>query len=125
MKKRLSVAERLASTVKDQLLEDISRHDEWDRFLVEQAVLHFGEARDEFTCNQLRELLPDLGPGFLGAAINSLRGGGVIEHTGRMVPSTSGPTHGHRISVWRLTDKGRAIATQRRAMRNKQRRAAA
>ena len=124
MTRRLSVAERLASTEKDALLDDIARHSEWDRFLVEQAVLHFGADRAEFDCNQLRDVLPDLGPGFLGAAINSLRTAGVIEHTGRMVPSTQANTHGHRISVWQLTDKGRQIATRRAAARTQQRRAA-
>jgi hypothetical protein len=114
MTRRLSVAERLASTEKDALLDDIARHSEWDRFLVEQAVLHFGETRTEWSCNDLREVLPDLSPGFLGAAINSLRSAGVIEHTGRMVPSTQASTHGHRISVWQLTAKGRGIAAARR-----------
>jgi hypothetical protein len=124
MTRRLSVAERLASTEKDALLDDITKHSTWDRFLVEQAVLHFGEAVAEFNCNQLRDVLPDLGPGFLGAAINSLRTAGIIAHTGRMVPSTQANTHGHRISCWTLTDKGRRIAAQRRAARTEQRRAA-
>lgn len=124
MTKRLSVAERLASTAKDQLLEDIARHDEWDRFLVEQAVLHFGEARDEWSCNGIRDVLPNLGPGLLGAVINSLRTAGIIAHTGRMVPSTQANTHGHRIALWTLTDKGRRIAAQRRTARTQQRRAA-
>ncbi|GAA3032691.1 hypothetical protein GCM10020000_07160 [Streptomyces olivoverticillatus] len=38
----------------------------------------------------------------------------MIEHTGQMVFSTSSPTHGHRIAVWRLTNKGRLIAARRR-----------
>lgn len=117
MTRRLSVAERLASTTKDRLLDDIARHSEWDRFLVEQAVLHFGEKHAVFSCNQLRDVLPNLGEGFLGAAINSLRTAKVIEHTGQMVPSTQENTHGHRIAVWRLTDKGRQIAARRRATR--------
>lgn len=124
MTRRLSVAERLASTEKDALLDDITKHSEWDRFLVEQAVLHFGEQHAEWSCNELRDLLPELGPGFLGAAINSLRTAGVIEHTGRMTPSTQANTHGHRISVWQLTAKGRLIAAKRHAART-QRRAAA
>ncbi|MFI1166504.1 hypothetical protein ACH4UM_23610 [Streptomyces sp. NPDC020801] len=124
MTRRLSVAERLASTEKDALLDDIARHSEWDRFLVEQAVLHFGETRAEWSCNDLREVLPDLGPGFLGAAINSLRTAGVIEHTGRMIPSTQANTHGHRISCWRLTGKGLSIAATRRAARAERRAAA-
>ena len=124
MTRRLSVAERLASTEKDALLDDIAKHSEWDRFLVEQAVLHFGERYITFSCNQIREVLPNLGDGFLGAAINSLRTAGIIEHTGRVVPSTLGSTHGHRISVWRLSVKGRVIAEKRRAGAQQARRAA-
>lgn len=114
MTRRLSVAERLASTEKDALLDDIAKHSEWDRFLVEQAVMVFGETFADFSCNDIRDVLPDLGPGFLGAAINSLRTAGIIAHTGRMVPSTSAATHGHRIALWELTAKGRGIAAARR-----------
>jgi hypothetical protein len=123
--RRLSVAERLASTEKDALLDDIASHSEWDRFLVEQAVLHFGETRIDWSCNDIRDLLPDLGPGLLGAVINSLRTAGIIAHTGLMVPSTQANTHGHRIAVWVLTPKGQAIAAKRRGARTTQRRAAA
>jgi hypothetical protein len=124
MTRRLSVAERLASTEKDALLNDIAKHSEWDRFLVEQAVLHFGANVIEFSCNDFRTVLPDLGPGFLGAAINSLRSAKVIEHTGRYVPSTSKDTHGHPIAVWTLTVKGQVIAAKRQAARIEQRKAA-
>ena len=72
----------------------------------------------------MRKLLPDLGPGFLGAAINSLRTAGIIAHTDRMVPSTQANTHAHRIAVWTLTDKGRRIAAQRRAARTQKAEAA-
>jgi hypothetical protein len=124
MTRRLTVAERLASTEKDALLDDITRHSEWDRFLVEQAVLHFGANVTEFSCNDFRAVLPDLGDGFLGAAINSLRSAGIIAHTGRSVPSTQANTHAHRIAVWELTAKGRHIAAQRRNARDQQRKAA-
>lgn len=124
MTRRLSVAERLASTEKDALLDDIAKHSEWDKYLVEQAVLHFGENVTEFSCNDFRDVLPDLGPGFLGAAINSLRSAGIITRTGQDVPSTSGPTKGHGLKVWTLTDKGRAIAAQRRTARIEQQKAA-
>jgi len=119
MPKHLSVAERLPSTHKDALLDDIARHSEWDRFLVEQAVLHFGERYLTWSCNQIREQLPELGPGLLGAVINSLRTAGIIAHTGQMVPSTQEYTHGHRIAVWTLTGKGRLIAAKRRAGRTR------
>ena len=124
MPRKLTPAERLASAEKDFLLEEIADQSSWDQFLVEQAVFHFGQRHDDFSCNDLRDVLPELGHGFLGAAINSLRTAGIIAHTGRMVPSTQANTHAHRISVWELTDKGRQIAAQRRAARIEQGRAA-
>lgn len=124
MTKRLSVAERLASTEKDALLADIVKQSEWSQFLVEQAVFTFCLTNGTVSANDLRDVLPELGHGFIGAAINAMRTAGVIAHTGRMVPSTSAATHGHRLAVWTLTDKGRAIAAQRRAARTQQRRAA-
>ncbi|MFJ7963188.1 hypothetical protein [Streptomyces sp. NPDC096324] len=114
MTRRLSLAERLAADGKDLLLDEIVKQSEWSLFLVEQAVLHFGSQQDEFSCNDLRDLLPDLGHGFLGAAINAMRAGGLIAHTGRMVPSTQANTHAHRIAVWQLTAKGRGIAAARK-----------
>ncbi|NWF25288.1 hypothetical protein HW130_03245 [Streptomyces sp. PKU-EA00015] len=125
MTRRLTVAERLASDGKNLLLADIVKQSEWSQFLVEQAVLHFGLLHHEFSANSLRDVLPELGHGYLGAAINSLRSGGIIEHTGRMVPSTSPATHGHRLAVWTLTDRGIQIARQRRNARLQQREAAA
>jgi hypothetical protein len=125
MARKLTPAERLATAEKDLLLEEIADQSSWDQFIVERAVFHFGQRHDEWSCNDLRDVLPELGHGFLGAAINSLRTGGIIAHTGRMVPSTQINTHGHRISVWRLTDKGRGIAVQRKVARAEQRRAAA
>ncbi|MFE7106586.1 hypothetical protein ACFU98_35100 [Streptomyces sp. NPDC057575] len=115
MTRRLTVAERLASAEKDFLLEEIADQSSWDQFLVEQAVLTFGRHHADFSCNDLRDVLPEMGHGFLGAAINSLRTGGIIAHTGRAVPSTSPATHGHRLAVWTLTGKGRAIAAERTA----------
>ncbi|MFJ4808540.1 hypothetical protein [Streptomyces longwoodensis] len=113
MTKRLSLAERLAADKKHLLLDDIVKQDEWSLLLVEQAVLHFGLRKTEFSCNDLRDVLPELGHGFLGAAINALRTGGVIERTGQYVPSTQASTHGHVIAVWRLTGKGLGIASAR------------
>ncbi|MBT2477594.1 hypothetical protein [Streptomyces sp. ISL-94] len=122
---RLSVAERLASAEKDVLLATIRQQSSWDEFLVMQAVLHYGAITPRFSCNDLRGVLPELGHGFLGAAINGLRTGGVIEKTGRLVPSTQKSTHGHRIHVWRLTGLGEEIAAQRETDRLARRSAAA
>ena len=124
MTKRLSLAERLAADEKNLLLDEIVRQDDWSLFLVQQAVLVFGR-RGPFSCNNLRDVLPELGHGFLGAAINGLRAAGVIEHTGVMVPSTQANTHSHRIAVWQLTPRGLAIAARRDLARTAARRAAA
>lgn len=115
MPRRLTVAERHAAAEKDFLLEEIADQSSWDQFLVEQAVLTFGRHHTDFSCNDLRDVLPEMGHGFLGAAINSLRTGGIIAHTGQAVPSTSPATHGHRLAVWALTGKGHAIAAERTA----------
>ncbi|MFF1843097.1 hypothetical protein ACFVW9_15290 [Streptomyces sp. NPDC058217] len=117
MTRRLTVAERHATAEKDLLLTDIANQSEWSQFLVEQAVFAFGLAHETFSCNQLRDVLPELGHGFLGAAINAMRQGGILQHTGQYVPSTSPATHGHPIAVWKLSSKGHAVAAQRRAGR--------
>lgn len=118
---RLTPAERLAAADKNLTLDQIVDSSSWDRFLVEQAVWHFGLACDEWSANDMRDVLPAMGHGYLGAAINALRTAGIIRHTGQMVPSTSGPTHGHRIAIWQLTDKGRAIAAARQPQAGEQR----
>lgn len=120
MPRRLTVAERHASAEKNLLLEEIADQSSWDQFLVEQAVFAALRASGTASANDLRDLLPELGHGFLGAAINAMRTGGLIHHTGQVVPSTLGSTHGHRISVWQLTDKGIAVATRSAAARREQ-----
>jgi hypothetical protein len=120
MTRRLTVAERHASAEKDLLLGEIADQSSWDKFLVEQAVLAVGRGQREFTANDFRTLLPELGLGFLGAAISALHGGGLIRHTGSYVPSDLDSTHGHRLSVWTLTDKALAIAADRATARREQ-----
>lgn len=115
MTRRLTVAERHAAAEKDLLLEEIADQSSWDQFLVEQAVYAVALNEQTFSCNDMRTLLPELGHGFLGAAINAMRGGGLIEHTGQYVPSTSQATHGHPIAVWQLSIKGSEVAAQRTA----------
>ena len=120
MPRRLTVAERHASASKDLLLEEIADQSSWDQFLVEQAIFAVLRARGTASANDLRDLLPEMGHGFLGAAINAMRTGGLIQHTGQVVPSTLDSTHGHRISVWQFTDKGMAVAVKSAAARLEQ-----
>lgn len=117
MPRRLTVAERHAAAEKALLLEEIADQSSWDKFLVEQAVLAALRAYGTCSANDIRDLLPDMGHGFLGAAINAMRKGGLIQHTGQVVPSTLESTHGHRIAVWQLTDKGIAVASRSKAAR--------
>lgn len=125
MTRRLSVAERLAADTRDLTLKSIADQSSWDRFLVEQVVFHLGQTRGEFSANDARDLLPEMGRGYLGAAISALSGAGIITRTGQDVPSTSAATKGHALKVWQLTDKGRCIAARRHAARTQQKRAAA
>jgi hypothetical protein len=120
MSRRLTVAERHATTAKDFLLEEIAERSSWDQFLVEQAVYAILLAYGTASANDVRDLLPELGHGFLGAAINAMRGGGLIQHTGQTVPSTLDSTHGHRIAVWQITVKGLLVAEKSAAARREQ-----
>jgi hypothetical protein len=113
-------AERLALASKNITLDEIVAQSKWSLLLVEQAVFLYGLANNTFSANDLRGVLPEMGHGFLGAAINSLRCSGLIQHTGQVVPSTLDSTHGHRIAVWQFTDKGIAVATRSRAARREQ-----
>jgi hypothetical protein len=113
--KKLTPAERLAAIRKNTRLATIARRSVWDQRVVEQAIFLYGIDHDTFSANDLRDLLPEQGHGFLGAAITSLRQAGVIEHTRQYVPSTSPATHGHPIAVWRLSVKGLVIAETRAA----------
>ena len=108
---RLTVAERLAATIRDTTLaEIIARATMWDYRVVQQAVYLVGLDRREFSANALRDVLPELAHGHLGAALGGMHKAGITEHTGQWVPSTSGPTKGHRIAVWTLTALGRHLA---------------
>lgn len=114
MTRRQSPAERLAAANRDTTLTEIFKSSVWDQHIVEDAVFLYGLANDTFTANDLRDLLPDMGKGFLGAAINSLRMGGVIARvSGDGCPSTSPATHGHRLAVWMLTARGHRVAATR------------
>ncbi|MEW2415345.1 hypothetical protein AB0953_16740 [Streptomyces sp. NPDC046866] len=117
MPRRLTVAERHAAANRDLLLEEIAVQSSWDQFLVEQAIFAALRAYGTASANDFRDLLPEMGHGFIGAAINAMSGGGLIKHTGQVVPSTLESTHGHRIAVWEFTDKGAALAWKSAAAR--------
>lgn len=110
----LSLAEKLAARRRDETLAEILAASTWDRYVVMQAVLLYGHNHDTWTCNDIRDLLPEQGRGFLGAAINGLRTAEIIARTaypGR--PSTLPSTHGHRLAVWTLTGHGHRLAAAR------------
>ena len=111
---RLSLAEQLAAKRRDETLADLLAASVWDRYVVMQAVLLYGHDHDTWTCNDLRDLLPEQGRGFLGAAVSGMRIAEIIARVpvdGR--PSTLDSTHGHRLAVWMLTARGHRLAAQR------------
>lgn len=110
----LSLAEQLAARRRDATLAEIVAGSDWDRYVVMQVVLLYGADHDTFSANDIRALLPEMGRGFLGAAINGLRSAGI---TARVpvdgLPSTLDSTHGHRLAVWTLTGHGHRLAAER------------
>ncbi|MFP3116362.1 hypothetical protein [Streptomyces sp. Iso 434] len=108
--RRLSPAEQLAAAARDTTLADIlatADADGWTLNVVKQAVLAVGRHRDEFSANDFRDLLPELGAQMVGVAVRGLATQRLIEPTGARVPSTLPSTHGHGIAVYRLTPLGR------------------
>ncbi|MDT0306169.1 hypothetical protein RM780_04225 [Streptomyces sp. DSM 44917] len=111
--RRLTPAERLAADARDTTLARIiADTSAWDLAVVKRAILAHGRALDTFSANDFRELLPDQGAGYVGAACRALAASGLLQHTGTYVPSTLASTHGHRIAVYRLAPpaEGRAAA---------------
>lgn len=108
-----SLAEQLAATRRDATLAEILAASAWDRYVVMRVVLAHGSAHDTFSANDIRDLLPEQGRGFLGAAISGMRGGEIIRRVlGDEVPSTLKSTHGHGLKVWTLTGHGHRLAAQ-------------
>ncbi|MEW2580148.1 hypothetical protein [Streptomyces syringium] len=100
-------AERRANT----LLERIRAAAGADQLALVQALILDHALGAEFSANDFRDLLPDdLPHGLLGAAVRGLAASRTITATGRTVPSTSPATHGHRITVYRLTAAAEELA---------------
>ncbi|MEU3350238.1 hypothetical protein [Streptomyces sp. NPDC037389] len=98
------VAEFRAERRANRLLQRIRAAASRDQLrLVQALILDHGLTQPEFSANDFRDLLPDLQHGLLGAAVRGLAASGAITATGRTAPSTSPATHGHRISVYRIT----------------------
>lgn len=113
MTRPLSLAEQLAARHRDATLAEIVAGSEWDRYVVMQVVLLYGSTHDTWTANELRDLLPEQGRGFLGAAISGLRAAGITRRVPGGVPSTLRSTHGHEIRIWALTGHGHRLAAER------------
>lgn len=110
----LSLAEQLAARHRDATLAEIVKGSDWDRYVVMQVVLLHGSTHDTWSANDIRDLLPEQGRGFLGAAINGMRAAGITARVpGTGVPSTLRSTHGHELRVWTLTGHGHRLAAQR------------
>ncbi|MYR30570.1 MULTISPECIES: hypothetical protein [unclassified Streptomyces] len=115
MTRRLTPAEQLAADARDTTLGTLialTDPDGWHLRLVKQAVLAAGRWMPEFSANDFRDLLPELGAGMAGLACHALLVQGLVEKTGDRVPSTLPSTHGHGIHVYRLTALARTAGTE-------------
>ncbi|MEC4016023.1 hypothetical protein [Streptomyces sp. H27-D2] len=77
---------------------------DWDRSLIEQAIEAIGDDGRTFSMNGIRDLLPDMAHRTAGLVMRSLIGRKnptMLVKIGEE-PSTSGPTHGKRINIYRL-----------------------
>ncbi|WP_275558578.1 hypothetical protein [Streptomyces sp. 5-6(2022)] len=111
MTRRLTPAQAQASA--DELLARLFKTvTDWDRALVEQAVEAFGADGRPFSCNDFRDLLPEMAHGHIGLAIRSMaaRKPAAIVEIGE-VTSTSPATHGKPIKQYVLA----AFTSDRRA----------
>jgi hypothetical protein len=100
----MSITPQQATDDADQLLARLFKSvTDWDRKLVEQAVEAFGADGRPFSCNDFRDLLPDMAHGHIGAVIRSMsaRKPAAIVEIGK-VPSTSPATHGKPIGQYVL-----------------------
>ncbi|WP_435246390.1 hypothetical protein [Streptomyces sp. NRRL F-5630] len=115
MTRRLTPAEQLAADARNTTLAQLLASTDpagWNLALVKQAILAAGRSMPEFSANDFRDLLPEMGAGMAGLACHALRIQGLIEPTGARVPSTLASTHGHGIHVYRLTTKARTAGTE-------------
>ncbi|WP_432091071.1 hypothetical protein [Streptomyces sp. NRRL F-5630] len=115
MTRRLTPAEQLAADARDTTLGTLlaaTDPGDWNLKLVKQAVLAAGRNLVEFSANDFRDLLPELGAGMAGLACSALLVQGLVEKTGARVPSTLPSTHGHGIHVYRLTALARTARTE-------------
>lgn len=100
----MSLTPQQASTHADQLLAELFKTvSDWDRHLIEQAVEAFGADGRPFSCNDFRDLLPDMAHGHIGIAIRSMaarKPAAIVEIT--KVQSTSPATHGKEIGLYVL-----------------------
>jgi hypothetical protein len=98
---RLTLAEQVAADVRDKTLAQLLRQaSNWDRKVVAQAVLIWMRDHDTVSANDLRDQLPDVAAGVLPGVLRGMSHNYLI-HTGDYVPSTSKPTKGHPIAVYR------------------------
>lgn len=104
-----------ADTATDKLLTELFKDvSDWDRNLIEQAVEAFGANGRPFSCNDFRDLLPDMAHAHIGLAFRSMasRKPPAIVEVGQ-VRSTASSTHGKRIGVYVLAQH--AVGMERAA----------
>lgn len=98
---RHTLAEQAAADLRDKTLADLLKTaSSWDKAVVAQAIVAWMRDHDTVSANDLRDLLPETAAGVLPGTLRGMSHNFLI-HTGRYVPSTSKPTKGHPIAVYR------------------------
>lgn len=88
------------SARKDAALASVTSTDE-KRATVDAAIRRFSRLHIPFTANDMRAELAGISGPLVGARFNALAKAGVIEQTGRRIPSNLASTNGHPIIEWR------------------------
>jgi hypothetical protein len=79
---------------------EAGRGADWDRKVIDRAIAHLAATRQEFSANEVRELLPVVSGALIGSRFMAAYRRGDIERIGDVF-ATHAEGHGRRISLWR------------------------
>ncbi|HET7386116.1 MAG TPA: hypothetical protein VFJ19_05550 [Nocardioidaceae bacterium] len=77
--------------------------DEWDRRVIDRVIRHLAGLGEPFSCNDARELLPEVRKCLIGRAFERAQREGWLVKVG-YTPSTLPSTKGHPVAVYAPTD---------------------
>jgi hypothetical protein len=85
---------------RDHALEVVEEAgDDWDRSVVDRAIVETGKRLGEFSANDVRPLLPEVRRSLVGARFLAMAKAGRLESVGYVASSDAG-THASPIRLW-------------------------